>query len=350
MLRATKFILLVGGFLVVSILWPYDPTTDTSDAFQSSSRSALVFPPFDPPAYLVFEDRWDGMKSKTVFTMDATVLPNLPLVLSVPEGRTILPGTEHLVFTHDIRNADGAPGSAKLLFHGANGAGWQATLAGATTRIHITEEMNDWSPDPNTRWSFVLSTDGSAVTLGGLRLDIQRGDDDVPGLLEYEDRWGDGTVVRIFDQRGDLYDARIVATDPRSEAGPHAPPFGNTPPDAPLIRHVPPRDVGEMRVELLYNSTTGSDLHYRPTLFFRGASLSNEWVEQGMPPTTSKRAEKEGRFLWHVPIEPYMWDSPFAPRTSWEVVVNWRGDSADQPVYMDGDYHFWVEVDKLPGS
>ena len=50
-------------------------------------------------------------------------------------------------------------------------------LTGAQTRVRITEEMNDWSPDPDTRWRFWLTTDRGPTTVTGLRLDIEKTDE-----------------------------------------------------------------------------------------------------------------------------------------------------------------------------
>jgi hypothetical protein len=348
--RASKVLLLVGVFLVVSVLWPYDPTTDTSDAVHLSSRPTITFAQFEPPSYLVFEDRWFGASTKLIFTDTVTVLPNVPVRLAVPPGRTILPGTEYLVLSHDIRTVEGAAGDAHLAFVGANGSGWEVPLAGPTTTIKVYEEMNDWAPDPNTRWTFVLSTDKGPMTLNGLRLDIQRLETDLPDLVEYDDGWDDQDVVRIHSQRGELYDARVGPGEPGFEARTGAP-VVSTPPDHPTIKRVPARDVAELHVELTYNSTTDSNLHYNPTLFFRAANVQGSgWTEQGLPPTIQKRAEEGGRFVWHLPIGPEMWDSPFAAQTRWQVAVNWRGESTDRPVYMSGDYNFWIDVIKTPDA
>lgn len=355
MRRASKLLFLVGIFLVVSVLWPYDPTTDTADAVRMSPRTPLVFPQFDPPSFLVMEDQWNGATSKFIFTHNnVSVLPGFPYTLDVPVGRTILPGTEFLLFTHDIRNADGTASDVLLSLRGANGAGWSVPLTAASTTIRIDEEMNDWAPDPATRWTFWLSTDKIAVVVDSLRLDLIKMDGPMPDLIDYDDRWEEGRVVRIFDQRGDLYDARVGPGEPRSETygtGQAAPALvGSTPPDQPGLKQVPARDVAELHVELLYNSSTSRELHYRPTLFFRGANLdSPEWQVSAMPPTVSDPDLQEGRFAWRLPIDPEMWDSPFAPQTGWEIAVNWRGETTDRPVYMDGDYHFWMEVHKAPG-
>lgn len=355
MQRASKVLFLVGIFLVVSVLWPYDPTTDTADAIRSSIRPALVFPTFDPPSFLLMEDQWGGASSKFIFMYDVVnVLPGLPVTLEVPSGRTILPGTEHLLFTHEIQNADGSPSDVLLSLRGANGAGWDVPLTAASTTIGVDEEMNDWAPDPRSRWTFTLSTDKIAVVVSGLRLEILKTDSALPDLIEYEDRWQDSRVVRIYDQRGDLYDARVGPGEPRTDTfgapTPRVAAWGTTPPDEPAIKQVPPRDVAELHIELLYNSTSPSDLHYRPTLFFRGANLNSpEWEVSDMPPTVSDPDVKDGRFAWRLPIDPEMWDSPFGSQTRWQIAVNWRGDSTDSPRYMDGDYHFWMDVHKSPG-
>ena len=355
MQRASKVLFLVGIFLVVSVLWPYDPTTDTSDAVRMSTRPALVFPTFDPPSFLVMEDAWDGATSKFIFMYDVKhVLPGTPVTLDIPSGRTILPGTEFLLFTHDVKNLDGSPSDVLLTLRGANAAGWNVPLTAASTTIRVDEEMNDWAPDPRSRWTFTLSTDKIGVIVEGLRLEILKTDSPLPDLVQYEDRWADSRVVRIYDQRGALYDARVGPGEPRTEQfgapAPRVMALGSTPPDQPALKQIPPRDVAELHIELLYNSTTPSDLHYRPTLFFRGANLdAPHWEISDMPPTVSDPDVENGRFAWRLPIDPEMWDSPFASNTGWHIAINWRGDSTDSPRYMDGDYHFWMDVHKTPG-
>lgn len=352
---ASKLFYLVGVFLIVSVLWPYDPTTDTAEYFRTAPRPPLVFPTFEPPSYVAFEDRWENATTKFIFLQDATVLPGFPVVVSVPLGRTILPGTEYLVFAHDIRNPDGSPSDVQLAFTGANGAGWRVPLVGAETKVRIYEEMNDWSPDPNTRWGFTLATDGGAVVVHRLRLDIQRVEGRLPDAVEYEDGWNRERTVRVHEGRGALYDARIVSGEPLGDTStgmPGARPgLGSTPPDVPVLGRVPARNVAELQIELVYNSSTPSELHYRPTLFFRGANLdAGEWEAQDLPPTLADPAPRGGRFMWRLPIDPEMWDSPFASQTRWQVMVNWRGETTDYPVYMDGDFHFWMDVHRATSA
>jgi hypothetical protein len=345
MRRTSKVLFLVGIFLVISVLWPYDPTTDTADAVRSVARSSFSLLPMEPKTYVFMNDEWQGETSRVLFQRDVTVFQGIPQTVALPKGERILPGTEYLVFSHDVRTMDGQPSDVSLRLHGANGAGWPVVLTGEVTRIQITEEMNDWSPDPETRWTFSLSTDKGAIRVQRLKLEIVKSDSPLPDLLPYNDRWQGERRVRIFDQGGALNDARVAS---RQSMGYSAGPLTSTmPPDVPYLRNVPPRGVDELHIALVYNSSTPSEVHYRPTLFFRGADLTApDWEVQGMPPTLADPRNTDGRFEWRMPIDPRMWDSPFAPQTGWTVEVNWRGESTDLPVYMSGNYHFWMEVHK----
>lgn len=339
--RGPKLLVLVGVFLVVSVLWPYDPGAK-SGAPPAHRVAPYDFAEIPAPSTLDFVDDWGSDSSKLLLVHRGSVPPSTvaqPHVrMSVPAGVRVLPGTDELVVTTTLSGAVDPRAALDLEFRAANDAYRRVPLfLDRANRIDVDEAMNDWSPDPHSRWQFWLASRSAAPLQVDVTVEIVRAPGALPGFVEYDARWGKQDVVLAWDQKGSLFDARV---------GPSGGANGlQTPSEAPAMRMIPPRGVGELHIVLAYNSSSPTDLHYRPSLSYRGADKENPyWEEQGAPPTQALRQQRDGRFEWTLPVEPRMWDSPFAERTRWDVVVNWRGDNGDAPVYMEGDYHFFIEV------
>lgn len=343
MQRASKLLFFVGIFLVVSVLWPYDP-----DANISSSAVRPLFAPAvfvsEPISTLPVPDYWLDETQKLILQGSGFLRTHKSIEgwqeFAVPANTLVPPGTDYLLVTPTARTPDGTPPSFELIFLSANEEYRHVPLLmDRPNKVDINEEMNDWAQDPNTRWQFWLANNIYSPTDVSIRIDAVRVSGPLPDRLEYEDRWGEDTVVRVYDQKGGLFDARITPSN-RNPAV-----LLDTPSERPTMQLVPAMSVDELRVVLEYNSSTPSQLHYRPTLSYRGADLERTWEGQGVPPNVFER-QSHGRFEWSLPVEPRMWDSPFALKTRWDVIINWRGESSDPPTMMEGDYHFWIEVHK----
>lgn len=349
MFRALSVLGWIGALLTATLLVPYD---DKAEPVRTRSYSFTSFEATEPDPNLVWvplPNEWGAATQKVV--LDREFRANGPATvgtlgccsyvapLRLDYGVKISPGTRWLNVTLDLKDSPSPLYGTYLEYRAANDLSRTVQLRdGATVLVAVDEEMNDWSPDKETRWTFAIRATGPLE--GKVRIEIFRPEGPLPETYAFRERWGGAPVVPLFDQRAALRDAKVLSST--------AVPAFSQPPESPRIRGLPPLGVHELRVILYYNSTTHPDLHYRPLLSFAGADkLPGEgWEQERVPPQVANRQTRpqSGSYAWSLPVEPHMWDSPFAKTSRWIFYLNWHGEATNTATYMDGDFHFRIEA------
>ncbi|MBI2078578.1 MAG: hypothetical protein HYT80_09475 [Euryarchaeota archaeon] len=296
-------------------------------------------------------DYWDGRQAIVLF--DKRIQQGTPSVnfgsigfpLDPGEGQTVIPGTRWINATVNWTNR--MPTTPALYFEYRTPTGATGRLPvppNAALSIPLNTSMNDLPHAHITQWSFaLLATTSGGPTLIQLdfhaRIEIVR----TPGELEpsppHPDRWGANTTVVLSQASGPLRDANpsIVAV-------------GGRPALEPRLLAVP-WDTTTVRILFQYNSSTPEQFHYDPSLSYHGADRTT-MERNTVRPNESRPAQRDGRHVWTIPVEPRMWDSPYADASLWGLRFSWFGNlqgsnnvvSMGRPVVMDGDYRLAVEA------
>ncbi|MBI2077237.1 MAG: hypothetical protein HYT80_02530 [Euryarchaeota archaeon] len=343
MRRTSNFLIGIGLFLLVSLLWPYDPEEPAAGPSTHGSRASRE--PSSPAEFefLVPSDEWGGVVKRTIFSDSFNFNVGngyRERPFSLPDGVRIPPGTRWLNFTVETTALDGSSPPVDLWVTTANDVRRHFKLEhGIPVATRVSDEWADWTADPDSRWRWSLGTSTTGSVTGRLRIDISR-DGPLPGPQYILDRWRDRNAVRVFDQRAQLMDF--------NPAGQETSTATSQPQATPRLRLQPATGVEQLFVELRYNSSTPTEFHYQPFLWYRGADKVDTWEKSALPPAVAKPAAENGYFLWRLPVEPRMWDSPFAQQTRWQVHVNWYGSATDSPTLMQGDFQFTIDAKRDP--
>jgi hypothetical protein len=345
-MRATYAVILVGSFLIASLLVPFDyKQRPTSAAHVHPEAASVAAPPtqFVLPHGLnemPFPDGWEGERSKTLFDQQMTLpgtsgLNDQWVKVPIPGGERVLPGTRWVNVSVETTAASTQDYTILADHRTADDRHYARNLdkAGAYSVV-VEEEMNDWSPDQDTRWVFGLAQTGVTTMTVKVHIEIARTADPLPIVVLFKDPWKGAERAKLYDQSDRLRQAQVwKAGVPLPDD--HA--AGTTP-----LRGVPTLDVARIVIDLWYNSSTPSDMHFRPVLSWRsphGAALGG-YEHANVAPDGQERGSVGGHFVWSIPVEPDMWDSLFAAHTRWAIDVNWYGDGQSvSDSYMDGNYH-----------
>lgn len=348
--RALGVLAWIGALLTVTLLVPYD---DKAEPVRTRSFSFAIFEEAPPDPALVWvpmPDEWGQATTKLILNQSfrtsyslnpsAVTCCSSAMRVQPDPGVRISPGTRWINITLQLKDPN--PPAVFVAFDLRAANEWVRSVAlrdRFTTTVAVDEEMNDWAPDPDTRWTFAVRASAPVGLEGIIRVEIGRPAEPLPATYAFRERWGGAPVVAMFDQRAALRDANVLS--PMS-----VPVYGSQPPENPRLRALPPLGVEELRVVLYYNSSsTPSELHYRPLLSWAGADRAGEgWEQERVPPQVAHRQSQHGSYEWRLPVEPRMWDSPFAKASRWNLFLNWHGEPSNAVTWMDGDFHFRIEA------
>lgn len=344
MRRTSNFLIGVGLFLLISLLWPYDPEDP------AASKGLVMKRTWTSTMPIGFElikpvDEWGDEVTRTIYDAPfsfAVATGYREKVLTIAPGVRVPPGTHWINVTAETSALDGTRPIMDLWFTTSNDVQRLLQLHHEeTVATRVADEWADWAPDPDTRWRFLLATSEPGYVNGRLRIEISR-DGPLAAPQFVPDRWNGKDSVRVFEQRAVLWDMNPTGQQSSSLAG------GSQPNSAPRLRLQPATGVEQLVVLLRYNSSTPTDFHYRPLLDYRGADREDSWERVALDPYDAKEATRDGYYAWKLPVEPRMWDSPFADHTRWQVRVNWHGNSPQTPTLMNGDFQFSIDARRDP--
>jgi hypothetical protein len=253
----------------------------------------------------------------------------------LPEGSTVFPGTALVNITVEWSSPDAVQKSLTVHWWAANPEynGMADFPTGSSTTISVpsNDTTNDLPHTTASAWRLRLSMSGSAGSMDvrvGVLIHRQAGE--LALAPAHPDLWGNNTSLTLHDGSGALS---------RPEASP-----SQKPPQYPRVENLTPAHATQVHVYLAYNSTTARDLHWKPVLSWHGADRhKGHWERERTSPSEHRSGPGGELLLWIIPVEPRMWDSPYASESQWTFEFDY--ESSRLPTsYMKGDYHLWIEA------
>lgn len=271
-------------------------------------------------------------------------LPRAPradfALIPLPEGATVFPGTATINVTVQWSSSDTWAKRVAVYAVSPNQRAFEISDApsGRTHALRLNE--SDWDLPHSTlsRWSASISLRGMGIAPGGsasgsIRLVIIRSNEPVRPSPPHPDWWKGNASVVLESARGPLLEAGGL--------GPTVAPGQQPPEYVSNFSLIPVVPIGTERftVRLEFNSGTNPAVHYQPLLAWKPADKRN-YEMRGVRPTSEPKA-----WVWNVPVEPRMWDSPYATNTGWTLgFPHHQGGYPWGPTLMSGDWRLTLSA------
>ena len=244
------------------------------------------------------------------------------------DGYTVPPGARYLNVVATWRGTAGAPAAdtLELQFGHASGAGSIHVKSGKAEMIQVDPRSADAPHVRVSRWGFTLIAPPDQTAVGDLTIHALAGGD-LPRLV-YPDSWSGKNELMLYNESGQIRDVPGSFALSRIPQGTvRGPPTRFDLPEGQLV----PPGTAEVLLRIRVNGSQWPLTDYAPTLRIQGPSMS-EPEEPGRAP------EASSDYLWVIPLNESLWDSPFEGRSDWRFFVSWPGAYLSEFKAYEGPY------------
>ncbi|HEX9816015.1 MAG TPA: hypothetical protein VGB18_03455, partial [Candidatus Thermoplasmatota archaeon] len=208
--------------------------------------------------------------------------------------------------------------------------------------INITDATADPPHSLSSHWHFWVAVDTGGPmdsASGWFNITIERPPGPLPLAAPHRDFWGESKSIEIYSESGRLHEVLTLGAD-NPYTGEGLPSWAIEFPDDSIV----PPSTSQLDLLFRYNSSSPPQLDFKPLLNWKGADRLDPEAE-GMPPTTHEFSPAGGVIQWTIAVEERMWDSPYANRTAWLLLIDWTGQTeVVAPTYHDGTYTLTVQA------